>query len=336
MNSDIILKYIDNSLVDFEDIGESDQSNFPGYMKNEYSMRWIKLFDEKFLLVEVKNSSGMSIEKLINRRNKLRELLNNNISIIFVFVTISEYLRKRLMEERIAFIIPGKQIFILEIGTIFNERYSTRYSSQNISSQKKLSPTAQSLLIYLLSELHPVNSMKELSEVLEVSLMSISRGYKELIKFKLVELIKSNDVNSYKLIGSKREVWNRALPYLSNPVQKNIYSKLVDNFDLYEVPIEIKLSGESALAEYSMLSRPNNPIYGVSSKKLNLLSNYMEIIPIKEPGSIEIQLFRHKLSSKNGVLNELSTALTLIDEGDERVRSEIDKMLDDYFTRRNE
>ena len=46
-------------------------------------------------------------------------------------------------------------------------------------------------------------------------------------------------------------------------------------------------------------------------------------------------LFRssHVLRSKAGVLSELSTALVLIDETDERVNGEVDKMIKNYFSK---
>ena len=44
-----------------------------------------------------------------------------------------------------------------------------------------------------------------------------------------------------------------------------------------------------------------------------------------------VQIFSHKLFSKGNCLDELSTALVLIDETDERVRAEVDRMLEEYF-----
>lgn len=64
-----------------------------------------------------------------------------------------------------AFVIPGKQIFILEIGTIFTDRINSKYSVLNSIEVKKMSPSAQALFLFLLSNEDVSKSMKDIAEV---------------------------------------------------------------------------------------------------------------------------------------------------------------------------
>lgn len=237
------------------------------------------------------------------------------------------------MEERLAFVIPGKQIFILEIGTVFTDRINSKYSVQNSIEVKKMTPSAQALLLYLLSNEDVRKSMKDIAAQLEMSQMSVSRGFCELINLKLVELDSAYVPNFHRLSASKKEIWKMGHAFMSNPVRKTIY---VNESSLPEqIRKLLVLSGESALSEYSMLSKPKHKVVGLYNKNYAKLFKDIIIIPIIEFDTLEIQIFNHKMTSLNGVLNELSTALTLIDEVDERVKGEIDDTLYDYFMRRS-
>lgn len=329
MYSTDVIEYLKDSIGPVEEVEMDRNISLPLYMIKEYQLKEIKLLDVRFVLVEFIAEVEHSIEKLINRRNSLFSKLYSECTIVFVFRGISDYLRKRLIEEKIAFIIPGKQIFILELGMVYTERVISKYSNETSTSLKKLSPSSQGLLLYLLTSNLENEAMKNIAEKLDISLMSISRGYKELSKLNLVYY--DDFLKSYRLSGSKEIIWNKAKPFMTNPVQKKINIEKDSITD--QVWSKLVISGESALAEHSMLVGPRQRVMGMGSKEFKAIEMQLKVVPFKDINTIELQVFSYKLYSENGILNELSTALTLIDEKDERVSKEISIMLSDYFER---
>lgn len=329
MNDRKIINYLEDCFGQIVNLGEVETDNYPLYMKNEYLLQRVKILDKMFVLVMIKSEEEQTIEKLISRKKKLTELFKEDISIVFIFNALSDYMRKRLVEEHVAFVIPGKQIFILEIGSVFTDRINSKYSSMSTSVVKKMSPSSQGLLLYLLNTEVVKKSMAEIAVDLELSIMSVSRGFLELRKLGLIDNNNEFDVKNHKLSSPKKEAWEKAIPFMNSPVLKTIY---VNEYSLNEqLQSLLVLSGESALSEHSMLSKPKHKVMGVYNKDYVSLFEDVQIIPIKEFNTIEIQIFKHKMFSQNGILNELSTALTLVDEEDERVKIEIEKMLNDYF-----
>lgn len=181
----------------------------------------------------------------------------------------------------------------------------------------------------MLTSKYANESMKGIADKLNLSLMSISRGFKELMQFGLVKY--DDELNGYILSESRENTWNKAKPFMSSPIQKKV------NVDTNSITNEIwsmlVLSGESALAEYSMLAGPRQRTMGIGRSQYKKIINQLKIVPVKDVNTIELQIFRHILHSENGVLSELSIALALIDEVDERVTKEISIMLNDYFER---
>lgn len=326
-----IMRYLQNNLGDVRDKGRVESITMPLYLSNAYGYREVELFDYSFTLVTVLKNSELTINKIKQRTLKIKEYLGTNKRIVFVFDDISDYLRRRLIDEKIAFIIPGKQIFILELGVVFSERHSSKYSLDHLDSMTKMKPVTQGLLVYLLETENINLTMSEISKDLSVTPMSISRGFQELKSLNIIKLDIDSKFERYSLNGSRREVWEKSLRFMSSPVSKTVF---IDKDSLTEEQFNLLLlSGESALAYYSMLSDPNYSIYGIQKKIFNELLKSIRMVPIQEDNSIMVQIFSHVLRSKAGVLSELSTALVLIDETDERVNGEVDKMIKNYFSK---
>jgi hypothetical protein len=159
--------------------------------------------------------------------------------------------------------------------------------------------------------------------------MSVFRAFNELNGFSFIISTDESEKESYKLNGKRSEVWKMAMPFMINPVIKTVYMD-PDNIDEDQIS-HLILSGESALSRYSMLSEPSNEVFGIH--KTVFKDNFKEVTlsPIRERNSLIVQVFSHVLFSKDECLDELSTALVLMDEVDERVRGEVDGMLNNYF-----
>lgn len=323
------LNYLADNIGFVTDLGQVDNSKMPFYLKSEFEFHRIDFLGKRLILAELLIDSELTIDRLKNRRSKLNQFINTDETIVFVFDDITSYLRKRLIEEKISFVILGKAIFILELGTVFSERTVSKYTRQVNLKKDQMKPVTQALLLYLLRTQDFSSSMADIAHILSVSRMSVFRAFNELNGFSFIISTDESEKESYKLNGKRSEVWKMAMPFMINPVIKTVYMD-PDNIDEDQIS-HLILSGESALSRYSMLSEPSNEVFGIH--KTVFKDNFKEVTlsPIRERNSLIVQVFSHVLFSKDECLDELSTALVLMDEVDERVRGEVDGMLNNYF-----
>ena len=120
-------------------------------------------------------------------------------------------------------------------------------------------------------------------------------------------------------------LFKKAGDILQNPVKRTIYiPKGLVSTNLVE-------SGYSALAEYSMLNSPNIKCYATES-----ISQWNDVMTNSLQDSTEqvaVEMWRYdprKLSTRN-IVDELSLALALKKDVDERVEEAVEEMLNELW-----
>lgn len=128
--------------------------------------------------------------------------------------------------------------------------------------------------------------------------------------------------------GNKKSVWEKSLKQLRSPVSKRFKVQGIDSFDSFF------LAGESALARFSMLAEPPNPIVAISSErwKAMLLAGAVTVLPDFEPEATEIEVWKYppELFARNGKVDPLSLCLSLADTKDERIEIAIDALMEEF------
>jgi len=329
---DYAIQYIEDSFgiqVYKNDIINTDK--LPIYLSKGYYYQQVKIFNRLFLLLSNRSNDYISINTYEDHIYKLRNMLEINYSIIFVFDELNSYYRHKLIEDHIPFIIPGKMIYIFELGTIFNERHNKKYiNSYNNYEYQRMSPSTQSLFMYLMTTNDFYSSMEKIANKLRISKMSVSRGYNDLINLNLIEKSIFNESSEYHFKKDKMKVWKEVQLYLINPLFKVIR---LHPESVSRRKEEFVLSGESALSHHSMLMEPKNRIYGITKKDFNkLVLNDAELM-IFDDNYVIVQLFVHTLPTNNNILHPLSLALLFKDEQDPRIKIEIDALIENYFNK---
>ena len=158
--------------------------------------------------------------------------------------------RKRFIEERIPFVEEGSQIYLPFIGT-----YLTSQDKLDSRKSDKLSPAAQMLLIYLILKGGDDNTLTSIAQKLKVSGMTISRASHELQDLELVNLeTDARRISIYTGCSSK-ELLEKSLPFMTNPVKRRLYIKKENKDDILYV------SNMSALSRKSMMAAPHMETY---------------------------------------------------------------------------
>ena len=241
--------------------------------------------------------------------------------------TITSYDRKRLIEKKIPFVVPGNQMYLPFCGIDLREWFIG-----NPEKSKFFGPATQYLLLYLLQCAEPMESNQvDAVNRLGYTNMTMVRAFREIEIVGIGRTEKLGKEKYLKLIGRRQDIWREALAYLKTPVQQKIYVRGVDV--PHSVDSKFAVAGESALAKVSMLNEPRVPVWAIQSRAwINDLSlqQKFEILPYPEVGAIELELWRYPvcMPGKDEIADKLSLYLSLKDQQDERMQAALVKLLE--------
>ena len=125
-----------------------------------------------------------------------------------------------------------------------------------------------------------------------------------------------------------KELWQKALPFLRSPVKKKVFA--VGN-----IPNKgnLLLSGLSALAEYSMITEEELPVYAIEKNTYRQLHRDYQLEEIPSAGGanaiVEVWSYSPEILSNNHIVDPLSLNLSLRDNQDERIQGELESMMED-------
>lgn len=248
-----------------------------------------------------------------------------NLPVVYVVNSLASHERRRLVEQKIPFIVPGNQLYLPMLGIDFREYFRQPPQPQN----KPLSPATQAILIAALmrkpwlSEWAPESIAAELG----YGPMTSSRAAQELTASRIAVPVAYGRHRLLRLDRPPAEVWEGAKPVLRSPIKRSVWvanhSPLPHEFD----PLP---AGQSALALYSMISEPRWPTYAVGAAQWNKIARHqMEIVSDPDDGASEWQIWTYdpRLAFEAPkAVDPLSLALSFQDSTDERIRLALDEL----------
>ncbi|NLB54842.1 MAG: hypothetical protein GX811_03590, partial [Lentisphaerae bacterium] len=242
--------------------------------------------------------------------------------IVYVRERMASYNRKRLVEHKVPFVVPGNQMYLPMLGIDLREHFRMLNESKEV-----LRPATQVVLIQSLllgaGDLGPT----ALSLELGYSIMAMSRALDELKAVELVHTTIRGRERHVRLAGSRREVWEKAQPYLRNPVVKRYGVNLLPGAKLPG-----PRAGLGALAHYSMLNELENVEVALARgdwKRVLETGNIEPTGVINEPGTTIVEIWSYSpiLFSDGDFVDRLSLYLSLRDTQDERVQAALNQMI---------
>ena len=294
--------------------------SLPFFLKDSYDVFQVRLLNEDFIVLVSRNDSELTPATI----HKHIDIVNQQLRMkaVFIHSNISSFNRKRLIEYKTPFVIPGNQMYLPDLGLDLRE-----YFIKKRSKTAFLGPSTQAVILYALTKkiTEPVTPT-QLAEELGYSRMTMTRSLDEIESAKLAEV---SIVGRKRLIHfdkNRRDLWGKALPHLKTPVKENIWLKtLIDELSVCE-------AGLTALACYSMLTPPPKQVYAASAKDWKDIKRKYphDIISYPdEPGcELEVWSYSPGLFANGKTVDPFSLYLSLKDIKDERVESAIEKMME--------
>lgn len=293
----------------------------PYFLQDTFEVRQLKLLDRQILLAIDKRPDKPGLANVRGQVDKLRQL--TGMPVVYVTLILASYERKRLVEQKVPFLVPGNQLYLPDLGIDLREYFRKPPASPDTA----LSPATQVMLITVLlrkpwrAEWQPAEVVSDLG----YTAMTLSRAVKELTAAGIATLRIEGRARWLHTDRTAAETWARAKPLLRSPVKRRLWARPVPSWK----PRHVKLAGLSALARYSMLSEPQWLVYAVSPAQWKSASQAgIETLPEPLAGACEWELWRYDpaLIPDSETVDPLSLTLSLQGNTDERVQLALDEL----------
>ena len=304
--------------------GEAVPAVLPAYLNQRYAVHRITVDWLPMYAVILKGNEPLPPRALQKQVHQLLDLVGaQKGGYCLVAEHLPPYLRRRLVEMRMPFVIPGRQLYWPALGNAETTQRARRLPAEPV---EQLAPAAQQLLIaMLLGQLEQPVSVSSAAKTLGYTQMSMSRAVKEMESADLVVSGLEGRLRTFTLMFSGKGIWNRALPKLRSPVLETVRVMRRELPDTVNV-----VAGESALAERSELAAPAEPVYAVASRVWTRQHRDVRTIPTVDEGTCLVELWRYapEATARGGLADPLSVYLSLRDQRDERVQQALGAMME--------
>lgn len=330
-----INQYINNILgteTRLQPLPNKETAGLPLYMSQTYKFWYLELYNQLLILVEPKTLDDFSIKQTETHFDILRKVFAKRIVLAAPEMTAIQ--RQRLIEKKINFIVPEKQLYIPELLLDLREQFP---NPQRKEKKESLLPSAQYLVIH-----HILNKEKEIrlekipfkdiAEITGYSAMAITKAVENLRYHELVEVHGERKKFIRFTIKDKAELLHAILKrkLFIDPVLKRVF---IENR-----PSESRLphSNASALPEYTDLNATSQEYFAIEKHHFYALLKNNAFHDLNDyEGKYCIEVWKYNpnillelVPPDALVVDPLSLYLSLQDSHDERVQMGLDQLLE--------
>lgn len=244
---------------------------------------------------------------------------------VYLAPQVTAYNRKRLIQQKVPFIVPGNQMYLPMLGIDLREHFRKSHSGGSL-----LSPSTQTVVLYALNHAPIAGELTPscLANHLGYTVMTLTRAFNELEAAGLAEIRIQGRERKLRFNAPRRDLWEKAKAVLRTPVRKRVYLK----HGLMSLPG--CMAGLSALAQYTLLAPPANPVIAMGASDFRELKKRNDIAELNgpgEPGVAETEIWSYTpglFSNEQGLVDPFSLYLSLREIEDERVESALTEMIE--------
>lgn len=244
--------------------------------------------------------------------------------VAYVFDAMTTAQRTSLIGNRIPFICEPDQLYLPFLGVMLKS--GLKKDRSHISTEK-MSPSTQSLFLYLAYFGQSGCIKKDAANALRLTRTSITRASEQLTVMGLIREEKAGKEICMYPAGNGSALFERARPFLINPVQKSLFVKYDDALR------QCLPAGESALSACTMLSPPKIPTYAVL-KGCDTVTQFRQVEPrweSEEPVCrVELWKYDPRLFAADGRIDPISLAMSLESIDDERIEGALEDYLEGW------
>lgn len=296
-------------------------NELPYFLRDAFQFREIELLGQPVVLAIGRADAKQSLSDVRIWLDKVKALAGQPA--IYVTHALASYDRRRLIEQKVPFIVPGNQLYLPDLGLDLREYFRQRAPAMDAA----LSPSAQAMLITALlrQPWQPDWRPSGVAAELGYTPMTLSRAVKELIAAELAVAYTVGRSRWLRMELAPEQIWARAKPTLRTPVRRTIW--VATHGVTAKGPR--RLAGLSALARYSMLTEPKWPVYALTAADWKAAKDAgVRELTEPEAGAQEWQLWSYSpaLVPDANTVDPLSLVLSLQDNADDRIQLALDEL----------
>lgn len=295
------------------------RDRLPPILRERYRFAEMRLLGTTCLLMIDADEGELSPATVRKHIDLVRQ--KSDAAVIYVRPQVTAYNRKRLIEQKVPFIVPGNQMYLPMLGLDLREHFK-----RERAKPPTLGPATQALVLHaLLREAGDFLMPAEIARRLGYSAMTMTRAFDELEAVQLGEIAMRGRERCLRFAKDRRELWEKAEPLLRSPVTKRLLIRRVP------LGASALLAGLAALARYSMLAPPVHPVHALGREDWKAVRASHKIVQVPEPDAdaqeIEVWSYRPALLADGDRVDPLSLYLSLRDNRDERVEAALEEMM---------
>lgn len=249
----------------------SEAKLMPFFLQTPYSYHLATLFGQPCLLMRAGTPEGETPAVVRKHWQAVSQRFSGNV--IYLVEMVSSYNRKRLIEQRVPFLIPGKQLYLPPLGVDLREFFTP---GRQVETSHLSAPAQGVLLRQILSQDCAGQPGKDVARMLGYSPMTITRAINELTDHGLAIAEKVGREKHLQFPSSGRTLWEAAQPLLQSPVTRRVMLVPQDR-ETWKLDVEGRIAGDSALAHYTDLADTGIRQWAVTSDALSTLSKHKGI-----------------------------------------------------------
>jgi hypothetical protein len=288
--------------------------NLPYFLQDAFHTRELQLHGHTVLIAQDLRPLAPKLADLRTQLDKLRTAAQ--LPVIYVTNALASYERKRLVAQRVPFLVPGNQLYLPDLGIDLREYFR----HPNTPTGEALSPATQAVLISMLLT-KPWRDDWSLAEIvtrLGYTPMTLTRVVRELTAAGLAKVKRHGHERHLQTDELPQQLWDRAQQQMRSPVKRSVWVQTTTHV----VP-HMRLAGLSALARLTQLADPPWPIYAIGptawrDAKQGGIKYLME--PSIDCSEWQIWSYSPELSPDPRTVDPLSLTLSLEHSADERVQ----------------
>jgi DNA-binding MarR family transcriptional regulator len=285
----------------------------PYFLRDAFELAELKVHGHPVILAATKEAtSQQTLRKMLHRLQNIA-----GCRVLYVAPHLSAYERKRLLAERVEFVVPGSQLFAPSLAMDLRENTS---SSAPPTEVLALLPATQAVLLTLLLKSNGAMPTLAVARSLGYSPMTASRANRELEAAGLAKVNRVGSKSTLTLADTRQEIWERARPLMRTPVTKSLH--VIGPKD------RLKLAGETALAELTLLTHPSETVFAIGPNDWRTRQSEFTISPEADSNTSMLQIWSYHpwLLDDETTVDPLSLILSLQNETDERVQITLEEL----------
>ena len=295
--------------------------NLPMYLTDNYQLCKLQVDADKYVLAKPKDAIKLNVTAIKKQLAQIQKYTSLPPVLVLKNLRLSQ--RNALIQARIAFVVPEKQLYIPHYVMNLTEIES---SIEDYGEQ--FAVATQVVFFYLLLQQIKETNAHQLSEQLPYSVATINRALKELCYRKLLQTV-GNGTRKQYIISSGRQFWENGKQYLFDPVKSRRYVKRDFGHHGFQ------MSNDLALSRLSFLNGGSINYYASSAQNFKTIDKekILNAYDVFDHDYCIVEIFRYdpKILSQGNYIDVFSLYAQFKDDKDERVQIEIESLVNEHL-----